>query len=238
MSKFLFSCISHPKITAGPLLKDPSAWRLIMDWAQDKIGYVDFDNKVREFGLRYIYQEWKPLIDAIFAASDPSNEDAQQPLAIVEEAMRTYSVSFAASANPLTNPPTQIDSSRSVVRRLASGSSTRKRKRRKTHVSAFLDLTAGDEDNGEVEEDDGDSEEGGEHVWGSPDSCIRTSGKETFTRAIDAVVARYGGASHPQDTRPHKLPQIPEGIPRPLNERVYIVDFFSGTFTRLQQCDL
>ena len=100
-----------------------------MDWAQDKIRYVDFDNKVREFGSRYIYQEWKPLIDAIFAASDPSNEDAQQPLAIVEEAMRTYSVSFAASANPLTNPPTQIDSSRSVVRRLASGSSTRKRKR-------------------------------------------------------------------------------------------------------------
>ena len=192
----------------------------MMDWAQDKIGYVDFDNKIKEFGSRYIYQEWKPFIDAIFAASDPSNEDAQQPLAVVEEAMRTYSVSFAT--------PAQINSSWNAVRRPASGSSTRKTKRRKTHVSMFFDLAAEDED-----ESDGDVEKG-EHVQGSSDdSCVRRSGKETFARAINAVVARYGGVSHRQDTRPQTPPQIPESIPRPLNECVYIVDLFSSTFTTL-----
>ena len=92
----------------------------------------------------------------------------------------------------------------------------------------FFDLAAEDED-----ESDGDVEKG-EHVRGSSDdSCVRRSGKETFARAIDAVVARYGGVSHRQDTRPQTPPQIPESIPRPLNERVYIVDLFSSTFTTL-----
>ena len=207
-----------------------------MDWAQDKIRYVDFDNKIREFGSRYVYQEWKPLIDAIFAASDPSNEDAQQPLAVVEEAMHTYSVSFAIPANRSTNSPTQINSTRNAVQRPATGSSTHKPKCRKTHASMFFDLAA-EED--EDEEDDSDFEKG-EHVWGSSDdSCVRHSGKETFSRAIDTVVAQYGGVSHRQDTRPQKLPQIAEGILRPLNKHVYIVDLFSGTFTRLlEQFDL
>ena len=158
----------------------------MMDWAQDKIGYVDFDNKIREFGLRYIYQEWKPLIDAIFAASDPSNEDAQQPLAVVEEAMHTYRVSFAIPANRPTNSPTQINSTQNAVRRPATGSSTHKPKCRKTHASMFFDLAA-EED----EDEEGNSDfEKGEHGWGSSnDSCVRCSGKETFSHAIDAVVA-------------------------------------------------
>ena len=208
-----------------------------MDWAQDKIGYVDFDNKMREFGSRYIHQEWKSLIDAIFAASDPSNEDAQQPSVLVEKAMRTYSVSFATPANQLTSPPTQIGSSRNAGRHPASGSSTRKPKRRKAHVSIFFDLTAEDD---EDDEDDGDFEKGDtEHVRDpSGDSCGRPSGKESFTRAIDTVIARYCGVSHREDTRLQKAPQIPEGIPRPLNKRVYIVDLFSSTFTGLQQFDL
>ena len=41
---------SHPLNLAGSLLKDSSAWRLMMDWAKDKIGYPDFDSKIREFG--------------------------------------------------------------------------------------------------------------------------------------------------------------------------------------------
>ncbi|KAI5980365.1 hypothetical protein EDC04DRAFT_2918403 [Pisolithus marmoratus] len=54
--------------TSGSLLKDLSAWRLMMDWAQDKIGYPDLDNKLRGFGSRYIHEEWRPLISAIFSA--------------------------------------------------------------------------------------------------------------------------------------------------------------------------
>ena len=66
----------------------------MMDWAKDKIGYPDFDSKIREFGSRYIHDEWRPLIDAIFASSDPSNEDPRPPSALVKEAMRTHGVSF------------------------------------------------------------------------------------------------------------------------------------------------
>ncbi|KIM55561.1 hypothetical protein SCLCIDRAFT_30272 [Scleroderma citrinum Foug A] len=84
-----------PNMTsAGSLLKDSSAWCLMMDWAKDKIGYPDFDSKIREFGSRYIHDEWRPLIDAIFTSSDPSNEDPWPPSALVEEAMRTHGVSF------------------------------------------------------------------------------------------------------------------------------------------------
>ena len=210
-----------------------------MDWAQDKIRYVDFDNKIREFGPQYIHQEWKPLIDAIFAASDPSNEDVQQPLALVEETMRTYNISLANPANQLTNPPTQINSSRNAVRCPASGSSTHKPKRQKTRVSMFFDLAAEDHEEDEDDEDDSDNsdfEKGEGHVWGSShDSCVRCSGKEMFTCAINVIATRYGGASHDQDTRLQKPLQILEGIPRPLTKCVYIVDLVSSTFTRLQQ---
>ncbi|KAI5992059.1 hypothetical protein EDC04DRAFT_2613709 [Pisolithus marmoratus] len=33
-------------VIAGPLLKDPSAWHLMMDWAQDKFGYSKLDDKM------------------------------------------------------------------------------------------------------------------------------------------------------------------------------------------------
>ena len=85
---------SHPLNLARSLLRDPSAWRLIMDWAEDKIGYPDFDTRVRVLGSPYIHDEWRPLISAIFASSDPSNEDPRSPSALVEEAMQTHSVSF------------------------------------------------------------------------------------------------------------------------------------------------
>ena len=41
---------SHPLNLAHSLLRDPSAWHLIMDWAEDKIGYPDFDTRVRGLG--------------------------------------------------------------------------------------------------------------------------------------------------------------------------------------------
>ena len=85
---------SHPLNLAGSLLKDSSAWCLMMDWAKDKIGYPNFDSKIREFRSRYIHDEWHPLINVIFASSDPSNEDLRPPSALVKEAMRTHGVSF------------------------------------------------------------------------------------------------------------------------------------------------
>ncbi|KAI6041003.1 hypothetical protein EDC04DRAFT_2893571 [Pisolithus marmoratus] len=57
--------------TSGSLLKDLSAWHLMMDWAQDKIGYPNLDNKLRGFGSQYIHEEWRPLISTIFTQSDP-----------------------------------------------------------------------------------------------------------------------------------------------------------------------
>ncbi|KAI6107827.1 hypothetical protein EDD16DRAFT_1523107 [Pisolithus croceorrhizus] len=37
-------------LVAVPLLKDPSAWRLMMDWAQDKIGFSELDDRMRAYG--------------------------------------------------------------------------------------------------------------------------------------------------------------------------------------------
>jgi len=65
----------HPPNLAHSLLRDPSAWHLIMDWAEDKIGYPNFDTRVRGLGSPYIHDEWRPLISTIFVSSDPSNED-------------------------------------------------------------------------------------------------------------------------------------------------------------------
>ena len=31
------------------LLQDPTAWRLMMDWAEDKIGYGELDAKMHEY---------------------------------------------------------------------------------------------------------------------------------------------------------------------------------------------
>ena len=95
------TCIYYlMQILAGPLLKDLTMWCLMMDWTQDKIGYPDFDNKIRDFGQWYIHDEWKSLINVIFVLSDPSNEELQSPTALVEEAMQNHGVSFFTSANP------------------------------------------------------------------------------------------------------------------------------------------
>ena len=90
---------SHSLNLAGSLLKDLSAWHLIMDWAEDTIGYPDFDTKIRELRSPYIHGKWKPLIDTIFTSSDPSNEDSRPPPALVKEAMQTHGVHFAISAS-------------------------------------------------------------------------------------------------------------------------------------------
>ena len=229
---------SHPLYSrnlAGLLIKDPSAWRLVMDWAQDKMGYVAFNSKMREFGPRYIHEEWKSLIDALFAASDPHNEEAQLPSALVEEAMRTQGVSLVTPVyRSPTVSPSQSNSSRHAVRR-RSGNATQKSKRCKIHTNTFLDIAAEDDEENEEHKNNEEQGEGSAHGSRSPSinlQTVRMSGKETFRRAIDDVIARYDKASHRQDSLLQTSPEIPEGISVPLTQSLYIVDLFSGTFTQ------
>ncbi|KAI6098634.1 hypothetical protein EV401DRAFT_2081997 [Pisolithus croceorrhizus] len=72
---------SMPSTTSDPLLKDLSA--------------------IREFGPRYVHAEWQPLITALFALSDPSNEDPRSPSSLVEQAMQSHGISFVTSTNLL-----------------------------------------------------------------------------------------------------------------------------------------
>ena len=217
---------------AGPLLKDPSAWRLMMDWAKDKIGYPDFDNKIREFGPRYIHDEWKSLINAIFAISDPSNEEPQSPTTLVEEAMRSHGVSFVTSADPLPAVSSQRNPLRSAVRH-RSGKAPQKSKRRKTDVGKFLDLATEEEeddddddlrDNGEEDKEIGDSQGSvGRSIDQGP------AGKDSFNRAIDDMLARYSRTSQ-QGTQVQTSPPIPQGVPILLLKKIFILDLFSGVF--------
>ncbi|KAI6011223.1 hypothetical protein BKA83DRAFT_4502778 [Pisolithus microcarpus] len=224
--------------SVGPLLKDPSAWRLMMDWAQDKMDYPEFDDKIREFGPRYVHAEWQPLINAIFALSDPSNEDPRQPSSLVEDAMQIQGVRFAAPADHLpTASAIQPSPPQSAMRRPAgqaprkrpSGQAPKKRKRRRTSVMNLLDLAA-DEDDDESEENENEDEDASqtEGSSGGP-MAAGPSGRETFSRAIDSMVARYSGTSRRRDARTQDLPQVPEGVPLPLMKNIYIVDLFSAS---------
>ncbi|KAI6031651.1 hypothetical protein BKA83DRAFT_4122217 [Pisolithus microcarpus] len=188
----------------GPLLKDPSAWRLMMDWAQDKMDYPEFDDKIREFGPRYVHAEWQPLINTIFALSDPSNEDPRQPSSLVEDAMQIQGVRFAAPADHLpTASAIQPSPPQSAMRcpagqaprKRPSGQAPKKRKRRRTSVMNLLDLAA-DEDDDESEENENEDEDVSqtEGSSGGP-MAAGPSRRETFSRAIDSMVARYSASA-------------------------------------------
>ncbi|KAI6010004.1 hypothetical protein EDC04DRAFT_2610409 [Pisolithus marmoratus] len=212
--------------TSGSLLKDLSAWRLMMDWAQDKIGYPDLDNKLRGFGSRYIHEEWRPLISTIFVQSDPSNEEPQPPSSLVKEAMRAYGVSFVTHADPVpTIPTSQPNPPWSTVQR-SSGKAPWNSKCRKTGISQFLDLAA--------KEDDSEDDYADEDIDETQGSAGRPmdagpAGKSSFSHTIDGLMARYSGLSRPRDMQKQKLPQILEGIPLPMMKNIYIVDLFSAS---------
>ncbi|KIM53424.1 hypothetical protein SCLCIDRAFT_31904 [Scleroderma citrinum Foug A] len=166
--------------SAGSLLKDLSAWHLIMNWAEDKVGYPNFDTKIREFGSWYIHDEWRSLIDTIFTSSDPSTEDPRSPSALVEEAMRTHGVSFAAPADLSSvstsqcNPPPECSATFNVGR--------------------FLDLAAEEEDNEEEDDEDKDEDEDIGDAQGSVSypTDPGPSGKEFFNWAVDKIAADPG----------------------------------------------
>ncbi|KAI5980469.1 hypothetical protein EDC04DRAFT_2618478 [Pisolithus marmoratus] len=217
--------------TSGSLLKDLSAWHLMMDWAQDKIGYLDLNNKLRGFGSRYIHEEWQPLISAIFTQSDPSNEELQPPSSLVKEAMQAYGVSFVTHTDPVPTVPT---SQPNPPWSTAPWNS----KHRKMGISQFLDLAA-KEDNSEDDYADKDIDEtqGNAGPVGILNCLLvvhiylfilrSPARKSSFSHTIDGLMARYSGPSQPCDMQKQKLPQIPEGIPLPLMKNIYIVDLFS-----------
>ncbi|KAI6094576.1 hypothetical protein F5141DRAFT_1223628 [Pisolithus sp. B1] len=164
---------SMPSTTSDPLLKDLSAWRLVMDWAQEKLNYPEFDDRIREFGPRYVHAEWQPLITALFALSDPSNEDPRSPSSLVEQAMQSHGVSFVTSTNPLL--------------RISARPGKAPRKRRKTGISKFFDLAAAEKDS---DEDDKEEEDFGETRWRtSVPMNAGLSGKHSFNQAIDGMMA-------------------------------------------------
>ena len=134
--------------------------------------------------------------------------------------MWTHGVRFAISAVLPSVSASQPNPSQSAVRP-SSGRARQQPKRRKANVRRFLDLAAEDED-----EDNGEAR-------GSVRRPIDQgpSGKETFDRAVDSMIERYSRKSQPQDVQTRKSPQIPEGVPIPPPNKLFIVDLFSGAFT-------
>ncbi|KAI6095702.1 hypothetical protein F5141DRAFT_1221571 [Pisolithus sp. B1] len=61
-----------------------------MDWAQEKLNYPEFNDRIREFRPQYIHAEWQPLITTLFTLSDPSSEDPWPPSSLVEQAMQSH----------------------------------------------------------------------------------------------------------------------------------------------------
>ncbi|KIK12195.1 hypothetical protein PISMIDRAFT_18915 [Pisolithus microcarpus 441] len=191
--------------SVGPLLKDPSAWRLMMDWAQDKMDYPEFDDKIREFRPQYVHAEWQPLINAIFALSDPSNEDPRQPSSLVEDAMQIQGVRFAAPTDHLpTASAIQPSPPQSAMRHPAgqaprkhpSSQAPKKRKRRRTSIMNLLDLAADESEENENEDEDVLP---GERL------------------SVELSIAWL-----------HDI-AVPEGVPLPLMKNIYIVDLFSAS---------
>ncbi|KAI5994381.1 hypothetical protein EDD15DRAFT_2366460 [Pisolithus albus] len=215
-------------VSAGPLLQDPSAWCLMMDWAQDKIGFGELDDSMRAYGSRYIYEEWKPLIDEVFMRSDPGADNVVSAPLIMQRTMESRGVSLTAGAasvpsacNASTLPP-------GATRRRSPCCREPRKKCRKAAASIFLDVDAEDEDeDGEEDEDEEESEEiGSTH---RPQQ-VGPSGKGSYQRNIDILCERFGreipegGAFSGPSSR-----QIPAGIFLPPRRNIYIVDFYSAS---------
>ena len=204
------------------LLQDPTAWRLMMDWAEDKIGYGELDAKMREYGSRYIHEEWKSLIDEIFVQSEPGVDHTATPSVLVQRAMEVQGVTFSTTTSPA---PCRVIANSST---LSPGSicrqrTTRKTKRRKLETNPFVDITA------EEDEEEGEGEEG----QGSDrrPEVIGPSGKQTFQNKVDAIIDRFSRRAEvlPLNSPPRRS-KISHGIPVASLNSTFIVDFHSGEF--------
>ncbi|KAI6039517.1 hypothetical protein EDC04DRAFT_3007913 [Pisolithus marmoratus] len=224
----------------GPLLKDPSAWRLMMDWAQDKFGYGELDDKMRAYGPRYVHEEWKELINEVFMQSDPGAENAIPAPLVVERAMELQGIRLTADSAPAPPlGPSTSDASTSsqgaTCRRRLSSSGATQKKHHKLNASIFLDIDAEDEgdniDEGDNVDDVCEDEEGNgkERSIHYPQQ-VGPSGKGSFLCNIDILCKRFNhGTQESVAIRSPIDPQIPAGIFPPPLKNIYIVDFYSAS---------
>ncbi|KAI6111070.1 hypothetical protein F5141DRAFT_1063453 [Pisolithus sp. B1] len=221
-------------LVAVPLLKDPSALRLMMDWAQDKIGFSELDDRMRAYGPRYIPKEWKVLIDEVFMLSDPGVESTSSPSLVIERAMESQGISLSA-APPVPSfwaSTRSTSSSQSATRRRRKSCGVTQNKRHKLNSSIFLDIDAedeGEEDEGEEEEED----EEGRRNYGPQQ--VGPSGKGSYLWTIDTLCERFHhGAWETTVSNDPLVTQLPTSIFPPPCNNIYIVEFYSAsarTFT-------
>ncbi|KAI6126952.1 hypothetical protein F5141DRAFT_1060595 [Pisolithus sp. B1] len=193
---------SSVSTSSGPLLNHPCAWCLMMDWAEDKIGYGELDDRMRRYGSRYIHEEWKPLINEIFLQSDPGAEDAVPAPLVVQRAMELQGVSLTATCAPALPFGASIrtastSSPGATRRRRLSSRGGVQRKRRKVSASIFIDMDAEEDEEGE-EEGEGEEEEEKEEDEQEEGGSIRRpqqaepSGKRSYLQSIDSLCKRFG----------------------------------------------
>ncbi|KAI6108314.1 hypothetical protein F5141DRAFT_1064498 [Pisolithus sp. B1] len=215
--------------TAVPLLKEPSAWCLMMDWAQDKIGFSKLDDRMRAYGPRYIPEEWKVLIDEVFMLLDPGVESTSSPSLVVERAMESQGISLSAAPPvPSFQASTRsTSSSQSATRRHRKSCGVTQNKRHKLNSSIFLDIDTedeGKEDEGEEEEED----EEGRRNYGPQQ--VGPSGKGSYLRTIDTLCERFHrGARETTVSNDPLVTQLPTSIFPPPCNNIYIVEFYSAS---------
>ena len=146
----------HPRT----LRYNPSAWRIVWDWAAGVFEFPELINKLQTaFGDSFVQADWTPTFNAVFDTSAPDSDDEQNEAAladnsgvtpptssavqVVEDTMEALGVSIRASRTlvlPSCNPKAPSHHSPSPRSRPPT-------KRRKTVMaSIFLDLSADEED--------------------------------------------------------------------------------------------
>ncbi|KAI6124123.1 hypothetical protein EV401DRAFT_1886515 [Pisolithus croceorrhizus] len=220
--------------TAVPLLKDPSAWRLMMDWAQDKIGFSELDDRMRAYGPHYIPEEWKVLIDEVFMLSDPGVESTSSPSLVIKRAMESQGISLSAAPPALSFQAStrSTSSSQSATHHHRKSCGVTQSKCHKLNSSIFLNIDAedeGEEDEGEEEEED----EEGRRNYGPQQ--VGPSGKGSYLRTIDTLCEQFHcGAREATVSNDPLVMQLPTSIFPPPHNNIYIVEFYSAsarTFT-------
>ncbi|KAI6112805.1 hypothetical protein F5141DRAFT_1063150 [Pisolithus sp. B1] len=220
--------------STSPLLNDPSTWCLMMDWAEDRIGYGQLDDKMREYGSRYIHEEWKSLINEVFMLSDPGAENAVPATLVVKRAMESQGINLATTSTPApsfgASTHTASASSQCATHRHCSPAPTgTQRKHRKVNAGIFVDIDAEEDVEGEQEEEE--EEEGQEEgrLIHRPQQ-VGPLGKESYLQNIDSLFKRFGHDARDSvvTNRPSGR-QIPTGILPPPLRNIYTVDFYSAS---------
>ncbi|KAI6028195.1 hypothetical protein EDC04DRAFT_2605759 [Pisolithus marmoratus] len=216
----------------GPLLKDPSAWRLMKDWGQDKFGYA--------YGPCYVHEEWKELINEVFMQSDPGAENAIPTPLVIERAMELQGIHLTADSapapplGPSTSGASTSSQGATCHHHLSSSGATQK-KHHKLNTSIFLDIDAEDKgddiDEGDDVDDMCEDEEGNgkERSIHYPQQ-VGPLGKGSFLCNIDILCKRFDHRTQESVAIRSLIdPQIPAGIFLPPLKNIYIVDFYSAS---------